>query len=142
MSRTLSDTSRLLLVASIVAIVFIGLTIGGVVLFHPNPKSADRVPWKWIRFSLAFGCLIWFSLNAYWRLRKSLPFWGIFATFLLVHGLGLGYLYSTGQGLSTLEVSLVSGLAFGCMALVIYWVLGVGPEVRRQHSKSPWIPTP
>jgi hypothetical protein len=135
----LGDTGRLILVASALAIVVMGLIIGSIVLLPP--QYIDNFQWKWMRFSLGFMFLIWFSLKTYWKLRRSLAFWGIFTCFFLVHGFGVGHFYYAGQGLSILEVGVIGGAEWGCMALVIYWVLHTAPDLRTRPRRSRWTPT-
>jgi hypothetical protein len=82
-----------------------------------------------------------FSLNSYWKERRSLGFWAIFLGFLGLQMFGVGRLWMLYNGLSTLVVGLVGAAEWVCMVLVIYWVLGVGPDVRRHAPKSRWTPT-
>ena len=134
----LSDRGRLILVALILAVVIVtvGVSIG---LLVPA-QYTHRIQGKWVRFAVMTAGFIVFSLNSYWRSRKSLGFWGIFLSFLVLHLLGVGHLWAVYNGLSTLVVGLVGGAEWGCMALVIYWVLDVGPDLRSHHSRSRWIP--
>jgi hypothetical protein len=67
-------------------------------------------------------------VKAYWKLRKSLNFWAILLGFLVFHLLGPGYFFYMGRGLPLLVFGPVCGIEFGCMALVVYWFLGVGPD--------------
>jgi Na+/proline symporter len=136
----LSDRSRLVLTAVILAIFIVvaGVSVG---LTVPS-RYLDRLQWKWVRFGGITVFFIVYSLKMYWRARNSTGFWGIFLSFLLLHLLGVGHLYSIySNGLGTFEIGFLGGLEFGCMSLAIYWVLGVAPDVRRQHSRSRWIPT-
>jgi len=110
-----------------------------VVVYVPA-KYTDRIQGKWARFAAMTGFLVVFSLSSYWKSRKSPGFWGIFLSFLALHLLGVGHLWAVYNGLSTLVVGLVGGAEWVCMALVIYWVLGVGPDMRSHHSRSRWIP--
>jgi FtsH-binding integral membrane protein len=131
----LNDRLRLILVATtLVALIM-------VVAFIIPTRYIEKFQWKWVRFSLGTALIIWFSLKAYWKLRGSLVFWGIFATFLIGHCLGIGYFYYVGQGLSILEIGLVSGAEWGCMAVIIYRILHTAPELRQRNSQSPWTPT-
>jgi hypothetical protein len=130
----LGDKGRLILTA-------LGLTtIIGVLAVYLPLRYLERIQWKWIRFSIGTALFIWFSLKAYWKLHRSLPFWSIFSGFLVVHLLGVGWVYYAAGGLSLLEVGPVLGIEWGCMAVVIYWVLHTGPDLR-QRPKSPWTPT-
>ena len=135
----LTDRSRLILVALATAVV----TALGIVLVavYVPAKYTDRIQGKWVRFGVMTAGLIVFSLSSYWKARKSLRFWSIFLIFLALHLLGVGHLWAVYNGLSTLAVGLVGGVEWGCMALFIYWILGVGPDLRRHHSPSSWIPT-
>ena len=134
----LTDRSRLILAALAVAVLMM-LFILLMVVYVPSHYT-DRIHWKWVRFAVMTAGFIVFSLNSYWRSRKSLGFWGIFSTFLVMHLLGVGHLWAVYNGLSTLVVGLVGGAEWGCMALVIYWVLDVGPDLRSHQSRSRWIP--
>ncbi len=135
----LTDRKRLILVASAVAIATI-VVIALAVVYVPA-RYMDRIQGKWVRFGVMTIAFAVFSLNSYWRKRKSLGFWGIFLSFLGLQIFGVGRLWTVYNGLSTLVVGLVGGVEWVCMALVIYWVLGVGPDVRPQRPKSRWIPT-
>jgi hypothetical protein len=117
-------------------------TMGFIVLtvVYVSPHYTDRVQGKWVRFALITVVLIAFAISRYWKIRKSLGFWGIFLAFLAIHMFGVGYLWAIYNGLPTLVVGFVSGAELVCMALVIYWVLGVGPDARSHSAKSPWIP--
>jgi hypothetical protein len=92
----LGDRGRLILTALALTVI-----IGAIAVYLPL-HYLDRNQWKWIRFSMGTTFLFWFSLQAYWKLRRSLVFWGILSSFLLVHALGVGHFYLAGQGLSTL----------------------------------------
>jgi hypothetical protein len=116
------------------------LSVGFVVVFVPS-AYIDRIQGKWVRFGAMTAIFIAYSLKTYWRVRNSLGFWCIFAGFLALHVLGVGHLWLIYNGLSTIEVGIIGGAEWGCMALLIYWVLGIRPDVRRQHPKSRWIPT-
>jgi|tagenome__1003787_1003787.scaffolds.fasta_scaffold20202143_2 hypothetical protein len=76
-----------------------------------------------------------YSLRVYWRARKSVSFWCIFLSFLAVHLLGVGHLWTAYNGLSTFEVGLVGGAEFLSMAFVIYLALCVSPDMRRHSAK-------
>jgi hypothetical protein len=58
----------------------------------------------------------------------------------MLHLFGVGRLWAYYNGLSTVSVAFLGGIEFACMALVIYWVLGIAPDTRPHRSKSPWIP--
>lgn len=135
----LTDRKRLILAALAVAIATI-VVIALTVVYVPA-RYTDRIQGRWVRFALVTIFFIVFSLNSYWKSRKSLGFWGIFLSFLTLHLLGVGHLWAIYNGLSTLVVGLVGGAEWVCMALVIYWVLGVGPDVRPERPKSRWTPT-
>ena len=123
------------LAVAIVTIVFIVLTV-----VYVPPHYTDRVQGKWVRFAFITVFLIAFSLKTYWKARKLLGFWCIFLSFFVLHLLGLGHLWAVYDGLPTLVAGLVGGAEWVCMALVIYWVLGVGPDVHTHRSRSRWIP--
>ena len=72
--------------------------------------------------------LVYYELKAYWRLRKSIGFWAIFLSFLFAYFLALGYFFHTGEGVSLVTFALTGSCEFVCMALVIYWILGAGPN--------------
>jgi len=135
----LGDSGRLALAAIVFAAIVLALAVAAAFYF-PNSKE---IPWKWVRFSLEVIFLIWISLTAYWRIRKKMAFWGIFAGFLLVHVFGVGYFYYAGQGLGVLEVGLVGGAEWVCMAVIIYKFLHTTPDLDQRHSrtKSRWTPT-
>jgi hypothetical protein len=134
----LSDRGRLIVSALAVAIVTMAAIILAVV-FVPA-QYAEKIQGKWVRFALMTIFFFVFSMKSYWKERKSMGFWGIFLSFLALHIFGLGHLWAVDNGLSTLEVALAGGAEFVLMALVIYWLLGVGPDPRPHRSKSPWIP--
>ncbi len=123
------------LAVTVVTVVVIVLSV----VFVPA-QYADRIQGKWVRFGVMTAFFTVFSLKAYWRTRKSVRFWCIFLSFLALHLFGVGHLWTVYNGLSTLEVGLVGGGEFALMALVIYWVLGLGPDARLHRPKSPWIP--
>jgi hypothetical protein len=117
------------------------MAIAVILIVYVPERRLEKFEWKWFRFSLVSALLVCFSLKAYWNLRKSAVFWGIFAGFLLVHCLGFGYFYYVGRGLNTLEVALLSGLEWGFMATIIYKALHAAPELRLDEGGSRWTPT-
>lgn len=135
----LSDRGRLILVALTVAVVIV--VVGVLVGLLVPLRYTHRIQGKWVRFVGMTIIFIAYSLRTYWRAKNSLGFWCIFLGFLVLHILGVGHLWSIYGGLSTIEVGLIGGAEWVCMALVIYWVLGVRPNVRSQRPKSRWIPT-
>ena len=134
----LTDRGRLILTAlGVAAVIVLGTLL--VVVFVPAKYSAS-IPGKWFRFGLINVFLVVYSLNAYWKARKSVGFWCIFLSFLALYLFGVGHLWAVYGGLSTLEVMIVGGMGFICMGLVTYWVLGIGPDLRPRRTKSPWTP--
>jgi len=135
----INDRRRLILVAFTLAVVIVtlGVSIG---LLVPA-QYTHRIQGKWVRFGVMTVFFIVYSLKTYWRAVKSVGFWGIFLSFTALHLFGVGHLWSVYNGLSTLAVGLVGAVEWGCMALFIYWILGVGPDLRRHLSPSSWIPT-
>jgi hypothetical protein len=134
----LSDRKRLVLSALAVASIII---VGVIALIFLVPaKYHSNIDFKWFRFGVATAVLILYSVHAYWRARRSLRFWCIFLSFLAVYVFGVGYLWTIYGGLSTAEIALIAFLWWICMALVIYWMLGIGPDLRRHRGKSPWVP--
>jgi len=131
----LGDKSRLILVALALAAIMVAC-----IVWLPT-QYLGRTQWKWIRFSMGTIFLIWLSLHAYWKLRKSIVFWCIFCGFLLIHCFGVGRFYYVGEGLSTLDVSILAGAECGCMAVAIYWILHKGPDLRQRPARSRWTPT-
>ncbi len=127
MKIQLADRWRLIIAAFVVTILIMVITVS-LIVYVPE-RRLEKFEWKWFRFSLVSALLVWFSLKAYWKLRKSAVFWGIFAGFLLFHCLGFGYFHYVGQGLNTLEVALLSGVEWGCMAIIIYKALRAAPDL-------------
>ena len=140
MKPRFGETGRLLLVASAVALFIMGIAIGGA--FYA-PHYVNLIPWKWFRFAAGTAFFVWFSLNAYWRVRRLPLFWSIFTIFLLIHCVGIGHFYYSGPGLSIMEVALLSGVEWVCMALVLHWILHAVPDFRPRspRSSSGWTPT-
>jgi hypothetical protein len=124
----------------ILAALVIVAIVAAIGVFLPQ-QYFEKIQWKWFRFSTGTILLVWLSLHAYWKIRKSLRFWCIFLSFLAVHLLGVGHFYYVGGGLSTVEVAVVGGIEWGCMAVVIYKVLRATPDLRQRHPRSPWTPT-
>lgn len=129
MKIKLSDRGRLILVAMTLAVLIM------LAAFVVPPRYIERFQWKWFRFSLETVLWVWILLRIYWKLRRSLVFWGIFTGFLVVHALGVGHFYYVGQGFGLLEVALVYGVETICMAVVIYWVLHTGPDLRQYQRQ-------
>ena len=103
------------------------------------PKYTDKIPWKWVRFAAMTLFFIVFSMRKYRNAPGSLRLWCIFLIFLAVHVLGVGYLWHLEDGFSTIGVAIVGTAEWICMALVIYWLLGITPDFRREpgsHSKT------
>jgi uncharacterized membrane protein len=132
-----TDRSRLFLVA-LALVILMALLVALVALYVPA-KYTDKIQSKWVEFGVITSFLVVFSMRAYWKARKSFGFWGIFLSFLALHLFGVGHLWAVYNGLSILEVGFISGAEILCLALTIYWVLGVGPDDGR-HFRSPWIP--
>jgi hypothetical protein len=122
----LSDTARLILAA--IAMVLILLLVGWVVLAFVPHQYTDRIQGKWVRFGVVSIFLIGYATKAYWKLRRSMGLWAIFAGFLIIHAFGVGRFFYLGNGLPLLTFGPVCGIEFGCMALTIYWFLGAGPD--------------
>jgi hypothetical protein len=122
----LSDTARLLLTALVVVLVFMLVVVLSVALV-PH-QYTERIQGKWVRFGIVSIGFWGYTLKAYWKLRKSPNFWAILLGFLVIHLFGAGYFFYVGRGLSLLVFGPVCGVEFGCMALIIYWCLGVGPD--------------
>jgi hypothetical protein len=137
--RTLSDGARLILVALFLAGV-IGAVILASVVFVPS-LYADRIQSNWLRFGVMTIVFSVFSVKAYWKARKSLGFWIIFFSFLVVQCIGVGHLWATYNGLSTLIVALVGSGEWALMAVVLHWIIGVEPNLHPWRSRSRWIPT-
>jgi hypothetical protein len=131
----LSDRGRLILTALATFVL-----VAAAIISVPS-RYLNSIEWKWVRFGGMTLFLILYSLKTYWRQRKSVRFLAIFLGFLSLDLFGVGYLWSIYNGLSTIEVAIVGVLEWVCMALLIHWALGVGPDVRTQHPKSPWTPT-
>lgn len=140
MTIQLTDRTRLILTAALVAIAIMAAIILAVVFVPARFLERLSGSGKWVRFGLVTTGLVVLSLKSYWTSRKSLGFWFIFLTFLGIHFAGVGHLFSV-RAPSTLALAAICGIEMGCMALVIYWVLGVGPDLRSGRSRSPWIPT-
>jgi hypothetical protein len=85
------DLRRLALAAITVAIVVLA-GIVAVVVWVP-PTDVARIPGKWIRFALVNGFLVLYELRAYWKLHKSLSFWGIFLGALAAYLACVGYFF-------------------------------------------------
>jgi hypothetical protein len=135
MKIKLSDRGRLILVAVTLVMLIM------LVAFTVPTRYLEKFQWKWFRFSLEAVICVSIMLRIYWKLRRSLVFWCIFAGFLCLHILGVGYYYYMGPGLGVLAVGLVYGIETICMAIVIYWILRTGPGLREHNSQSPWTPT-
>lgn len=135
----LTDRSRLILVALMAAI--LGMAVASLLVVYLPPRYADEIQGKWVRFGAMTSVFVAFSLKAFWKLRTSLSFWLIFLIFLLLHVVGVGHLWAVYNGLSTTMVGLLGGAEWGFMGLVIYWVLGVGPDLHAHRPRSPWIPS-
>jgi hypothetical protein len=120
------DLRRLVLAAITVAIVVLA-GIVAVVVWAP-PTDVTRIPGKWIRFALVNGFLVFYELRAYWKLRKSLGFWGIFLGALGAYLACVGYFFYYGDGISLATFVLAGVAEATCFALVIYGVFGVGPS--------------
>jgi hypothetical protein len=137
--RALTDRGRLILAALAIAVVMI-VSIMVIVVLVPT-QYTDRIQGKWVRFGFMTIIFLGYSLKTYWKQRNSFGFWIIFLSFTALHLFGVGHLWSVYNGLSTLAVGLVGAVEWGCMALFIYWILGVGPDLRHHLSPSSWIPT-
>jgi hypothetical protein len=140
MKIQLSDRTRLFLVAFAVAMA-VALIITLIVVFVPQ-RYTERIEPKWFRFGLVtLFAFVWVPLRLYWKLRKSPRFWLIFFAFLAIHIFGIGYLFYSYDGISTLAFMVFGAIEGCCLGLVIYLVLGVLPDVRRREDTSRWTPT-
>lgn len=123
MKIQLGDKTRLIFAAIIVAIAF----VGGIVLFAELVPAQYRVQTKWVRFLLVSVVFVGYAIRAYWKLRRSLVFWGILLGFLVIHLFGVGYFFYAGSGLPLLVFGPLCAVELAAMGFVIYWILGVGP---------------
>jgi len=121
-----NDRKRLILTALAAAIVIM-LVVSSLAIFVPF-QATTRVEGKWVRFGLVSIALLAYSIATYWKLRKSLTFWAVFLGYLAIHMLGVGYFFYFGRGLPLLLFGPICGIEWALMALIVYWILGVGPS--------------
>lgn len=134
----LGDRGRLILVATVAAVVVL-LVIGAGIVLIPH-EYRDRIPGKWVRFSAVTLLFGYYALTMYRKLWRSATFWAIFLCTLTFHVLGIGYFFYVADGLSLATLALAGGGEIACMGLVVYWTLRVGPSLRPRHS-SGWTPS-
>lgn len=120
------DFRRLALAAVTVSIVILA-AIAAVVIWVPSADVA-RLFSKWMRFSLVNGFLAFYELSAYWKLRKSFGFWGIFLGTFATYLVCIGYFFYYGNGVSLATFAFAGVTDVICFALVIYRAFGVGPS--------------
>jgi hypothetical protein len=122
----LSDRRRLLLTAFVLSVIVTGAILL-LVAVVPS-RYLNHFETKWIRFVVVTSFFIWYTLKAFWKVRKRPAFWAIFLTVLITHVWGIGQFFYRGNGVSLVTFMLAGMAEFACMGLAIYWVLGVSPE--------------
>lgn len=124
--KPMSDRNRLILTAFAVA----AILTGGILLIVSvvPPSYLNRFQAKWIRFGGVTIFFVWYTLRAYWKLRRRVSFWTIYILVLVIHIWGLGHFFFHGNGVSTVTFAVAGAAEFGCMGLVIYWTLGRWPD--------------
>jgi len=125
MRKRLNDTTRLILAAIAVTLVLAFIIFISVLI--PDHYT-ERIQGKWVRFGIVSICLLAYAAKAYWKLRRSWNFWAIFLGFLVIHVFGIGRFFYLGNGLPLLVFGPLCGVELCCMALIVYWFLGVGPD--------------
>ena len=121
MSVHLTDRQRF-----VVAVFLLLAFVVTIALYAPD-QVIHRLVSKWERFILLSGVFVAFVMKAYWKVRQDLRFWTIFLSFMVVHFIGVGYFFWTGNGLPFPIFEIAIAVELGGFALVIYWVLGIGP---------------
>lgn len=126
MKVQMSDRVRLVLMALGVAAIVVALIAVGIALIPA--QYVGRIRGRWIRFVLVSAFLAWYELKAYRRVRRYLRFWAVFLGVFFVYVGIVGHFFWIGNGLSLVAFAATGAAQFACVALLVYWALGVGPE--------------
>jgi hypothetical protein len=128
LSPQTKDRVLLLLTAIGVAAVAMVVMFAGIVLV---PKRyVDHLFWKWARFTVVTISFVVYCLKTYWRARKSPQFWALLLGILVIHFLGVGYFFYSGEGLPLAFFGPTVALEWALLALIIYHTLGIAPKTR------------
>jgi len=122
------DRINLLATATVIVVLAV-IVLTAVVKFEPQWVNHDLEPYaKWIRFSTVTIAFVVVCLKTYWKARRHIVFWLILCGVLLLHFFGVGYFYYAGDGLPLTLFGPAVALEWALMAVVIYHVLGIGPD--------------
>jgi hypothetical protein len=99
------------------------------IVFVPK-RYVDDLSWKWARFTVVTIAFVVYCLKTYWRARKSPQFWALLLGILVIHFLGVGYFFYSGEGLPLAFFGPTVALEWALLALIIYHTLGIAPKTR------------
>jgi hypothetical protein len=93
-------------------------------------RKLDHLSWKWARFTVVTIAFVVYCLKTHWRVRKSPQFWALLLGILVLHFLGIGYFFYSGEGLPLALFGPTLALEWALLALIVYHILGVLPKTR------------
>jgi hypothetical protein len=135
LSTKTKDRTLLLLTAIGVAAVAM-VSMFAIIVLVPH-RYLDHLSWKWVRFAVVTLAFVVYCLRTYWRARKSPKFWAFLLGILVLHLLGVGYFFYTGEGLPLAIFGPTVALEWALLALIVYHSLGIAPETLRIPSFGP-----
>jgi hypothetical protein len=128
LSPQTKDRVLLLLIAIGVAAIAMVVMLAVIVLVPQ--RYLDHLSWKWARFTVVTIAFVVYCLKTYWRARKSPHFWALLLGILVIHFLGVGYFFYSGEGLPLAFFGPTVALEWALLALILYHTLGIAPKTR------------
>jgi hypothetical protein len=118
----MSDRTKLLLTASLVAIATVFLIV-----------AAPDVLFRWSRFLINTLVLFGILLKVYWHDRFSRRLWLLLLAFMISHGILMWHAFYS-LHISTISVGIIGFVELSIFAAIAYYMLGVRPQLSNRRG--------